>query len=443
MAFGFDPGIYAFLQRRESLFRDVSIEGTFQERMRVLKDKMSRMTDQKPTVVVLGAGPAGLMRAIQSISNGNPTRVIEKRSESAAGRINTVALTETTIGILKYCGIYQYLIEHNQIFPPNRGGYIMVRLEDLEKAMKAVLKELQPASVIQYDTQVERVDAQGEKIGIALQSNGAREQISGVDILVNAEGSNSSTNALLNITREPVLPKIPVIAAVYQDKRPSIRGPVSLIQYVGRSVEYTAKTVYYHAIFLFQFLFSPGFRKQITGALILKTPGQNYVGCGFSDEINEKLLALKETGDEKEYQAFARKWINLSICAANMVAFFSRFRRGPHYLVMGGHQSLDKFDLIKIGADKASEPCKKINQAVVLLSGDACATVDPTTGLGCNTAIQSSTAFLDFIWDANDHVALDKRIEDYRSSIQEKIRYIHNASKELRARYRPDAVTVS
>lgn len=469
MSIDFEAGIKNFFERRETFFRNDILDCSFQQRMKVLRDKVSPRSINKPQVVILGAGPAGLLRAIQSISNGNPTTVIERRGEDASRRINTVALTTTTITILRYCGIYQYLIENSLIFPEDGSGFTTVRLADLEIAMHVVLKEICPTFAVQYNSKVIDVVSQSDKITLIVEktTRNTASVVRNVDVIVNAEGKNSTTNDLLGIKRSKVLPSIPVIAAVYKDKRPKIQGLGSFFRYVGRSIQYLAQTIYYHTKFLFKFVFSKNFRAQITGSLILKTPGQNYVGCGFSDGINSRLETFKQSiGDikkqvreaenlqrksvlekqlkqvEKEYREYARSWIHDSLCYANLGAVMARFSTGIKFH-SGKHLSLSKFEMIYIGADVASEYCRKINQGYFLLAGDASATVDPTTGLGCNTAIQSSVDFLDFIWDYDEgHCKTGKLQKDYEERMAARIKVIHEQSKFVRSLYRPDALMV-
>lgn len=457
-----------FFYRRADLFRNINIEGTFQQRIEDLRARRVEVTAGKPFVVISGFGPAGGIRAIQSISNGNPTQVIEKRSEDAAGRNNTVALKPVTITMLKYCGIYQYLIENNLIYPPNSSGYICVRLGDLERAIRAVLTALSPDSIVQFNSVVSQIDTQGQKINVEITSReGQRRILNNVDILVNTEGSHSTTNNLLNITRNPVLPNIPVIAAFFKDRRPSITSVGSFFRYIGNSLVTVATTIYYHTQFIFRYAFSSNFRKQIVGSLVLKTPAQTYLGCGFSEEINRQLSSLKEAINQKknhlhtlqspaeraacekemqiaeqQYEAFAKQWINLSLCKANFMALYLLLSRSNRYMYMATHQNIESFDLIKIGADHANEYYKKYNNSTVLIAGDAAATVDPTTGLGCNTAIQTSTAFLDYIWDHDAGKSQNVRNVQYGSDIKLKVLDIHGQSIQFRRMYRPDALIV-
>jgi len=462
MAFSVEPSLDNFLVRHMNYFKNVGIEGSFKDRIKVLQDKMTTGSNKKPKVVILGAGPAGLMRAIQSISNGNPTQVIEKRSENAEGRSNIVALKPESIAMLKYCGIYQYLINTNLIYPPNYEGYICVRLTDLEQAMKEVLKRLTPEQIIKYDSKVNDIIEAGNKIDLVIEATDQQKsKIPNVDILVNAEGSQSTTNNLLKITRKDVLPNIPVIAAFFQN--PKVHNLSSFVGYTNKRIIQVAMTIYYHTLFCVKLICQKKFREQIKGAIILKTPKHNYVGCAFSDEVNVRLLSLKKRVDElkesnetiqneltraeREYNAYARDWINLSICAANIVGLITGFEhligRSNDYFYMGCNDTVDKFNIINIAADRADKYCGKYKQTqtAVLLVGDACATVDPTTGLGCNTAIQSSTAFLDFIWDY-DKKTIDKSLKEYKMQIDKRVDEIHDASKRRRIAYRPDAVVV-
>lgn len=427
MGLAIEIGIDDFLSRRKDFFVEVDLEGSFKKRIEFLKDQMEKVSTIKPKVVVLGRGPAGLIRAIQAMMRGYPTTVLEKRSENAERRANAVFLTPVTIGILKYYGVYQYLEEQSLIYPPLSDGSICVRLGDLEEAMLEVLHKLNGDSIIEYDSQVRSLALQSDKVDLTVNSSGgAQTTIAGIDILINTEGSRSTTNDLLRIGRVEVLPTLPVFAVIFKDER-------TFCSYIGRSIVYIAITIYYHVQFFFRYMCSSSFRKQIIGAIILKTPGQNYLGCGFSDEINQQLLKLKGT---EEFKSLASHWIRLAICYANLVAILSWFKNGPH-MSMGVHFSLNNFDMIKIGADHSTEYSKLMGKTTVLLAGDSSATVEPTTGLGCNTAIQSSVDFLDYLWDREAGENQTKLQSDYNYRMMLRIAKIHAVSKEVRTLYQP------
>jgi len=146
------------------------IEGSFLERIHDLKSTMPPQTETKQKVVILGAGPAGLIRAITSIMNGNPTQIIEKRSEKESGRQNTIHLNLGTVYQLVHLGAYQYLLENKLIYPQKNLDSINVRLVDLEEALKAVLKGIQPAQQITYHSKLEAIDSSQKKLNLTIES---------------------------------------------------------------------------------------------------------------------------------------------------------------------------------------------------------------------------------------------------------------------------------
>jgi len=90
----------------------------FQQKIQEMKGSRPPLggLNRELSVVVLGGGPAGLYRAIESIMNNHKTQVIEKRTEDA-GRINVVELYGETIHHLHNYGILQWLIEQHLINP--------------------------------------------------------------------------------------------------------------------------------------------------------------------------------------------------------------------------------------------------------------------------------------------------------------------------------------
>lgn len=170
---------------------------------------------------------------------------------------------------------------------------------------------------------------------------------------------------------------------------------------------------------------------------MLPTPGQNYLGCVFSDMINERFIELCNRGNEQKYQAFAKYWINIGICVANMISFLLWFKRGP-YLHTALNLPVDRFEIVHIGADRASKYSEMFNESAVLLVGDASATVDPTTGLGCNTAIQTSVYFVELLLD--DYLLNPNSLAAYNKIISSKIKFAHDMSISARKQYKPNAL---
>lgn len=452
---------------------------SFKDAIHQLKRDQTMLSEaDRKSVIILGAGPAGLIRAIQSVMEGHRTTLVERRTSDAPGRCNTVALQAKTMDLLKKYGVYQSLLEEGKIYPANDFGNTSVRISDLEQAMKRVLVELSAQNAVTFHYKARAVnigvDPTTQKALLALDTN---ELLERADIIVNAEGAHSSTNLLLDNPRIEVLPKVPVIAAIFEDDRPEITNVSNFFTYVGKSIAQTALSIYYYAIYFFRFTFMherfTSQQRTIVGSLILKTPGQNYVGCGFTAEKSNQLLALQKTAQEKRaawqkaqedgnptenlknqwekaedaYWSFVKYWTYLSFCAANLNTLIARVftvffnARTSINFDNAPLLPLKDFSLTEIGADKATHSYQILGNSIVLIAGDALATVDPATGLGCNTALRSSEAFTNVLRKLHhNQLPLEEMLEEYAFYSQGDIHYIHGESRRVREIYRPDAV---
>lgn len=413
---------------------------TFESTIASLKtDRKLALSKPRPRVVVLGAGPAGLLGAIVAIVNGCTTQIIEKRKEGAKGRENMVALQDKTLCILEKYGIYQSLKEEGLIYPLNREGYVCVQIKDLENAMKRVVKKLDSEVIFHYGTQVTEIVQKNLKADLILREKTVEE----VDVIVNAEGCKSSTNDLLKIARVRVLPPIPVITTIFKDNRPRITGLKSGFEYMLKTAGNVATTCYHFTHFAFRALFfgerfsNPS--RVISGGALLKTPGCNYLGFGFTKEGSDKVHHLINQKKNKELKAFIEKSIGLGFSSANAFAAMRRFYGAAGHFHMALWLPYDHFTITEIGADFSEKCSLRLNDSAFLIMGDALATVEPTTGLGCNLAIESSEVFKDFIekWSVQK---LDVLLKAYDKALKKKVVEAHSASISMRTFHRPDAL---
>ena len=442
----------------------------YKQQIAHLKDfQRNQMANRKQKCLILGMGPGGLAHALTAIMHGHHAEIVEKRAEGGDGRPNTINLNEKTIAILKKTAVYQYLKENKLILPAAKAHDVDVRLQDLEKALKAVILELAPDTKFHYSSKVTQIATEALKASVTLESAGGTKCLGNLDVIVNAEGSRSSTNELLNIGRREVIPKVPVIAAIFKDTRPKIRGCRTFFRYIGLTLKNKAVSVYYYAILIFKMIFQREHfftpHRQIAGALILKTPSQHYLGYGFTKKRSDELLALKKGVEEKrhllenakkqgfskdkikkmeqdfqkadkKYRSFMTHWTQLSFCAANVVALLAKWRGAKIFYKNAHCLPLTRYQVVEIGADRADKLCQRMNGTAFLVTGDAAATVDPTTGLGGNTAIQSSELFAKFL-KVDD---LDRGLIQYRCDLDHRIRSNHASSAFMRHGYRPDTV---
>lgn len=447
---------------------------TFQNKMRELRQKADEEYTTnflKMHVVIIGGGPCGLVRAIQSLLLGFPTTVIEKRSSMDIGRENAVQLSAEAIEILKEFGVWDYLLENKLIHTPSDKSLI-VRVGDLEKALKEVINSLSDEPVIRYDSTVEKSDSVGR---LTIRSGNRREQIQ-PGLLYFADGARSSTaRRLCDEKRVEILPKVPVVAAIFQDRTYSFRDPCRSAKNVMMAVKDDMRHAYYMGLFACKTLFQGEHvfnkKRQITGSLILPTPGQNYLGFSLNKTESEILsdknrrvqdcqqqlkVAEQEGNAEKieiqkgkltrakaSLQSALSHWSHLAFCQANTLAFLSRILRSKSQFQWAWWKPLDleKTAVFEIGPDQDSRCSGMISSIPYLKGGDALATVDPVTGLGCTTAIHSVTSFKIFLLGLQIQKPLDSLQDQYDKRMTFLIKDMHENSKMARQHYRPDTIT--
>jgi|GEM_PF-4933593 len=456
-------------------------EGIFSRKVAQLREEAERnYSIGKPSVVILGAGPAGLLRAIESIKNGNPTLVIERNPETRIGRENAVHLEHETIELLKEKGVYDYLLMNGSIFPEQNMEGLNVKIGDLEQALKALLNVIGGPDRILYGRQVESLGEDADhKIALHLQDRQGRVALLDrkVDVLVVAEGAHSRTAQLLGINRIQKLSKIPVIAAIFKDNHPKIVDAASFFSYTRISLINTGTYLYYLSCFIGKFLFQGEYpsnpRRDVAGAVILQTPGQNYVGYGLNKERSQKLEGLtaqikdfKErisqaqtagapldprveqdlTVAEKELKDELIYWAYISFFSANFARFLQNFygKSSPQASFLP--LAKESLSLVQIGVDQAETLSGSRGGSQFLLCGDSVTTFDPTTGLGCNAALRTAEHFTKFLKNLESTRLTANRIASYHEgySLDHRL-WTHRAiflSSNLRHMFRPDAAGI-
>ncbi len=401
--------------------------------------------------------------------------IIEKRSRSDPGRENSVALQKDTVDVLRFFGIYHCLIENSLVYPM-KGDALHVRLKDLEWAMKKVVLELDMEVIFYDETKVEQIieHQEGKADFILRHSNGHSSRMDSIPFFIIAEGAHSHTSReLLKHTRISVLPPIPVITAVFQDDRPQISSLKTFFNYSTKTVSNTATSVYYYSLFLFKVLAAGEHLynddRQIAGAVVLQTPKQNYLGCGLGRkqtekmiELQQKLKAAKITFDsaqrtaspnelvilraeiqtlEKQLEDFLQHWSGLAFCFANLISL-SQFAAagGNSTLHFAPWYPLKKALITEIGADQSRVFSGLIGKTPYLVAGDILSTVDPSTGRGCSTAINTYCVFHDFLIGLEQNGDLVELLKDHDRALGVVISENLDASFEMRSLYRPDVL---
>jgi hypothetical protein len=210
--------------------------------------------------------------------------------------------------------------------------------------------------------------------------------------------------------------------------------------------------------------------RKIAGAVVLPTPGQNYIGCGLSqkktEELKDLIQAVEKAKTEldaaqqknaskediaslektlREAQArkdsFVAHWAAMGFCFANFLNIFMCFTKQKKW-----HRAswlpLDRASIAEIGASYSKSASHLQGRTSYLITGDSLATVDPTTGLGCTTAIRTVDHFHTFLAGLNNKTKREELHKDYDESCNSVVLHNMNESREMRELYRPDAVVV-
>lgn len=384
-------------------------EARFQERienLRALRNLNQRMgpTSDNLTLIV-GAGPAGLIRAISTVVQGLRTVVLELRPEDAPRRPQIVVTrSQTVIGLLEQLGVIDYLYKENRIFPLGLLR-LEVSLADLELAFQAVLRAIAPddsSLTMHYGARVVRIDqADGRAHVIASKSGGENLSFS-PRLIVIADGRRSPTSALLGISRCGQFYSHTGIIAIFRARE----GGLSL---GGRWLGEMASKLNYA---FHRYVSRKG--AGLMAGTILQVPGHHYLGLDLARDEEMRLRAavsrarelhssaenvtqngLTELLETDELRRLVRFWCRYGFEAIRTHPIGSAPPTG------GRPISWLPLDMqfagpIEVVSDRADSFCGHIGETFVMIEGDAQFTIHPGSAYGCTKALLSARLF-DFL----------------------------------------------
>ena len=426
---------------------------------------------------------AGLIHGIVSLKNGNPTKILEKRSEYSNNRLNGIILRQESIEILKRHAVYERLINNSSVFHEA----MFVTIENLENALKIIISELTGEQIILYDSSVSQIISYpGKKADLVIShSDGSSSKLSSIDAIINAEGCHSNTNKILKNFRTELVQPIPIVGAILKKTKASSRmGSIFL-----EPMKNAAIVCYYYArLFSSHLLFS---KRKIAAFCNFNLSGECYIGSypsykeseklrKLTQAINERKTALEEDAQsdinslqeslkraENKKETYLKHWIYLTLCYANMprllrILFDLRKSNMPislnpieqkSSLRLENNRSaysylhIEKMSVFEVGSDRAENCCYKLGNSLVFIVGDALVTSDLSTALGCHTAILSSEFFQKILLQLESSFPIEEtekilsRIkctyEQYCDSLIQKSYYYSFVSRK---RYRPETV---
>jgi 2-polyprenyl-6-methoxyphenol hydroxylase-like FAD-dependent oxidoreductase len=374
-------------------------EERFRQRIADLKllrsVRTSHSGDPRHRVLIVGAGPAGLIRAISATLRGLETAVIELRPENAAKRPQIAVIrSQAVIGLLDQLGVIDFLFKEGRIFPLGRLR-LEVSLADLELAFKSILRLVtpdDPDQIVQYGTSIERIDQdQGSARVVARSLDRATSRLFLPQLIVIADGGRSPTSRLLGIPRCDHLRSHTGIIAIFRADGKRLSRPGQIFGELSSKLNYA-----FH-----RYVSREG--TKLEAGTILQVPGHHYLGLDLAPAEENRLRdAMRRAQGPHSGPA---EWIKLR----RLLRFWAKYGfetirtepkgSAPHsggrripWLPLDAQLTMP----IDVVSDRAAVFGGYIGETFVAIEGDAQFTIHPGSAYGCTKAFLSARLF-DFL----------------------------------------------
>ena len=252
------------------------------ENLTALRNIRLRNRDNRDySVLIVGAGPAGLMRAVSATLHGLPTTVLELRPENAPRRPQIVVIrSKAVIALLEQLGVIDFLFKENRIFSLGRLR-LEVSLADTELALTTILSFVTADDhhqIVQYGTCVERIE-QDQKIARVTARKSDERIYFSPQLLVIADGGHSPTSELLSIPGASKSARTPASSRSFELMR---AGLPRLRRMLGELLSKLNYTFHRHVS-----------RRGagLEAGTILQVPGHHYLGL---DLMPDKEMRLRD-----------------------------------------------------------------------------------------------------------------------------------------------------
>lgn len=383
----------------------MSLEAALACKMQYLKKRKPQIADNACKVVILGAGPGGLMRALTAGMRGVKVDVFEKRE--AFTREQLVYLHASPL--LDYFGITLKL-EHDKklrFYPPSCGRLpqktYSVQIQNMQKAMMHIVKELLGDGVVQEGCEVidiskikpgiqgvedvrEVKSAENSAVTGCMIKNKNTDEATWhpADLIVDASGARGVTAAMLGNSIENYTKVKPMITVIYQRDE----GDIPSREDSGRSVDAD----------LIQNFSTKGWF-----TTFLQTPDTHYYLIEPKEEIKKQILMLQReiakveqdislsVGDKQELESTKLKLVEELKKLVDKIAQEVVLKSRHSLRSMNVNDFKAQIFRVQIGA---RQPASLIGDCMVMQSGDSLVSPDPKIGLGCNMAISGTSLFL-------------------------------------------------
>lgn len=377
------------------------------ENLRALRNiNLRRRASHDYSVLIVGAGPAGLIRAISATLQGLKTTVLELRPEHATRRPQIAVIrSQTVIALLDRLGVIDFLFKENRIFPLGR-LQLEVSLGDLELAFETILRLLaadEQDRIVQYGTVIERIDREQGLARVIASKSDRRTLLSfSPHLIVIADGKRSPTSRLLGISRRDRFNSHTGIIAIFRADGSGLSRWRRMLGALASKLNYA-----------FHRYVSRKGGKLVAGT-ILQVPGHHYLGLDLArdeeirlrnamvraGEVNSGAEGASANGQRNaaetgELRRLLRFWAKYGFEAIRTEPRGSAPHTGGRpiaWLPLDPHLAMP----IEVVSDRAEVFCGHIGETFVMLEGDAQLTIHPGSAYGCAKAFLSARLF-DFL----------------------------------------------
>ncbi len=357
------------------------------------------------TVLIIGAGPAGLIRAISAALQGVKVVVLESRPEDGTRRPQIVVIrSHAVIALLEQLGVIDFLFKENQIFPLGRLK-LEVSLAGLELAFQTVLRLLtadEQEQIVHHETVVERIDQDGGLARVTARKSDHQVVSFSPQLIVIADGKRSPTSALLGISRRDQFHSHTGIIAIFRNNGAGLSHVRRMMGALSSKLTYA-----FH-----RYVSRKG--AALLAGTILQVPGHHYLGLDLARDEEMRLRdAIKRAEEEKalgasntesvperlpgnqELHRLLRFWAEYAFEAIRTHPRGSAPHTGGrpvHWLPLDPQFTMP----IEVVSDRADVFGGYIGQTFVMIEGDAQFTIHPGSAYGCTKAFLSARLF-DFL----------------------------------------------
>lgn len=427
---------YQAVKNKTSLFETTifkSDEEKLQIRTKQLiflrKIQLSLMKDKNqipPHVLIAGAGPGGLIRAILAALSGCNVTVIEKRSKESEERPNVLVLGKDTgkdLQILEFLGVTQKIKDNLGSFY----GLVNVQIDHLVYALKDTLFNIMGEECIKYEHAIRGVSrnktmvcpyimeigkedyGQLKNQKLMIEERDMLNETDVADIIVIADGAHSETSHLFGVEKLCLAEKTDILISTFTQQE-----DISLFDSLSQIIVGAREGIN---------LVQKKYPK--TGNILFTVPGKDYLIKGVKDEDMEKPLyknlqklnsikrkikllqrSINQNYDSKKYDRLIvlkeEKKALWNECKSEFEAEVKEARAPFDALNLFSSYDQIRFEveepiLLSVSMHRARVPSIQIGKMAVLICGDAMQDIDPIAGAGAKNAIESSVCFANFL----------------------------------------------